>query len=136
MAENEVKTRFLIVSDTHTKTPAPADCPDPTLSPFREPLPEADVLLHAGDLTSGGSQREHAITLDFLRACRAELKIIIAGNHDITLDRAFWEELGKKGISADENLDEIEQMYRDAEKDRIFYMTEAVRTFTLRNGAK
>ncbi|KUI61071.1 Metallophosphoesterase domain-containing protein 1 [Cytospora mali] len=64
------KTRFVCISDTHNQTLK---------------LPKGDVLIHAGDLTNQGSFAEKA---DF------EAKIVIAGNHDVTLDKGFYAEYG------------------------------------------
>lgn len=44
-------TRFVCVSDTHSKT---------------FPLPEGDVLIHAGDLCSWGSVKQLQVTMDWL----------------------------------------------------------------------
>lgn len=44
-------TRFVCVSDTHSRT---------------FPLPEGDVLIHAGDLCSWGSVKQLQVTMDWL----------------------------------------------------------------------
>ncbi len=44
-------TRFVCISDTHSKT---------------FPLPEGDVLIHAGDLCSWGAVKHLQVTLDWL----------------------------------------------------------------------
>lgn len=82
-----VKTRFCLISDTHARAPVP---PTVTEHGYRHPLPSADVLLHAGDLTRTGMIDEYRVTLDMLKAADAELKIVIAGNHDLTLDANYW----------------------------------------------
>ncbi|KAE8376564.1 Metallo-dependent phosphatase-like protein [Aspergillus bertholletiae] len=74
------KTRFVCVSDTHGYTPAEAG--------FK--LPAGDVLIHAGDLTNQGSITELRKTIDWVAAADFEVKIIICGNHDITLDPNFY----------------------------------------------
>ncbi len=73
MASNTVQTLVMIISDTHEHCYNGADMPD------------ADVLIHTGDMTNLGE-------LDSLRDCikmmgtfTAELKLVIAGNHDISL---------------------------------------------------
>ncbi|KAL4866884.1 hypothetical protein BDV12DRAFT_172216 [Aspergillus spectabilis] len=86
----KTKTRLLLLSDTHTTIPAPA-----TFStPYRHPLPPAQILLHAGDITKVGLYSEHTLMLDTLMRHPAELKIIIAGNHDITLDEEYYNRVG------------------------------------------
>lgn len=70
------RTRFVCISDTHNQTPK---------------LPRGDVLIHAGDLTNQGSFSELQKTVRWLEAADFERKIVIAGNHDITLDRQWFE---------------------------------------------
>ncbi|CRL27279.1 Metallophosphoesterase [Penicillium camemberti] len=79
------KTRFVCVSDTHGYTPSEAG--------FK--LPAGDVLIHAGDLTNNGSIKELRRTMDWICKADFEIKIIVGGNHDVTLDPAFYEEHGQ-----------------------------------------
>ncbi|KAL2826060.1 Metallo-dependent phosphatase-like protein [Aspergillus cavernicola] len=76
------KTRFVCVSDTHGYTPSEAG--------FR--FPAGDVLIHAGDLTNQGSKSELRKTIDWIAAADYEVKIVVCGNHDITLDEPFYRE--------------------------------------------
>lgn len=137
-SQDEVRTRILVLSDTHCALPDPID-PN---APFRWPLPKADVLLHAGDLTMKGTIDEHHKALELIWAVDAELKIIIPGNHDLSLDREWYHKNRSRGSSRaiypDDTLDQIEAMYtgQDAVNDGIIYMVEGGREFTLRNGAK
>ncbi|KAH6889810.1 Metallo-dependent phosphatase-like protein [Thelonectria olida] len=73
------KTRIVCISDTHNCTVK---------------LPKGDVLIHAGDLTNQGSYSELSKTVKWLEQADFEAKIVIAGNHDITLDKDFFEEHG------------------------------------------
>jgi Icc-related predicted phosphoesterase len=50
-------------------------------------LPYGDVLIHAGDLTQGGSPEELQAQLDWLDRQPHTHKIAVAGNHDIALDK-------------------------------------------------
>mmetsp|Transcript_36508 Transcript_36508/g.117029 ORF Transcript_36508/g.117029 Transcript_36508/m.117029 type:complete len:356 (-) Transcript_36508:74-1141(-) len=75
--------RVVCISDTHTRH-----------SEMRK-LPEGDVLVHCGDATLGGSEKE---LLDFARWF-ADIpgyhrKICIAGNHDLALDLERCQVLG------------------------------------------
>ncbi|KAI4195601.1 MAG: hypothetical protein LQ346_003379 [Caloplaca aetnensis] len=88
-----IKTRFTIISDTHSRPPFPSD---DTSHAYRSPLPPADVLLHAGDLTSVGYIAEHESAFNTISSASAELKIVIAGNHDITLDEEYYRSTGAK----------------------------------------
>lgn len=78
-----ITTRFLIISDTHSASPAQNATQNDIA--FRPPLPRADVLLHCGDLTMLGHLHEYEKTLDMLESIDADLKLVIAGNHDISL---------------------------------------------------
>lgn len=103
-----IKTRILILSDTHGLVPSaqnqtllppthpriPSSAPNlPFTSAFRHPLPRADVVIHTGDLTKGSAPSEYAATLlGLLAQLDAPLKIAIPGNHDLALDPAYWAE--------------------------------------------
>nr|POE83375.1 putative rhamnogalacturonate lyase c [Quercus suber] len=67
------------ISDTHNMTPE---------------LPPGDLLIHAGDLTQGGTAAELQTQLDWLDAQPHRHKVVIAGNHDIVLDEEKSTELG------------------------------------------
>lgn len=131
-----IKTRLCVISDTHTATPMPVSSAEYA---YREPLPKADVLLHAGDLTTTGLVSEYQVMLDVLKKAEAELKIVIAGNHDITLDESFYNGCGSwmfHGGKA-ENLSKVREMWTgwDAKQAGIIYLEEGTRTFVLKNGA-
>ncbi|OAP55370.1 hypothetical protein AYL99_10343 [Fonsecaea erecta] len=136
-----IPTRILIVSDTHAHLPLGANEGSPV--PFRRPLPEADVLIHCGDLTMNGEFSQHERAVDLLTsATTASLKIVIPGNHDLTLDRDYYRRFPTLhttyGPYPDATLDRIRALYtgpraRDA---GIHYLEEGVARFTLRNGAR
>ncbi|KAK4114857.1 Metallo-dependent phosphatase [Canariomyces notabilis] len=73
------RTRIVCISDTHNSTVR---------------LPKGDVLIHAGDLTNQGTYSELSSAVEWLEKAPYEAKIVIAGNHDITLDRVFYSEHG------------------------------------------
>ncbi|KAH7360288.1 Metallo-dependent phosphatase-like protein [Rhexocercosporidium sp. MPI-PUGE-AT-0058] len=77
------RTRFVCISDTHNACPGGA---------FK--LPRGDVLICAGDMTNQGSYSELKRTIDWLEEADFEKKIVIAGNHDITLDTEFYSQHG------------------------------------------
>jgi len=101
------KTSFLIMSDTHNLETAkinPDDCP------LAKTLPKVDVLLHCGDLTQVGGLSAYKKALRLISSYDAkvhkypqtpalasrhlpallQLKLVIAGNHDISLDGEYW----------------------------------------------
>ena len=133
MSSPTVKTRILIISDTHGAKPQPAGQDAASAVGFRDPLPEADVVLHCGDLTVWGSPAEYSRTFDMLRAIRAPLKLVIAGNHDTSLDEPFW----RKQKNADPTYTaKVHEIINDARQDNVKYLTEGEYTFDLENGAK
>lgn len=134
--QKEVKTRICVISDTHNHSPYPAAV---TPRAYRLPLPSADVLLHAGDLTMSGVEAEHKETIKMLQAADAELKIVIAGNHDLTLDKEYCAQNYQTGPGSDPRyLNRIRDMYcgEEAQKHGIVYLEEGLRTFELKNGAR
>ncbi len=142
MPPPSVRTRFLIISDTHGHVPAttPADeltspSTDWLRAPtgFRAPLPAADVVLHCGDLTTQTSPPEFANTFQMLRELNAPLKLVIAGNHDIALDEQAWSRIDRAPSHV---RPEALQIIQDAKKDGVHYITEGTYTFNLPNGAQ
>ncbi|EPE07809.1 ser thr protein phosphatase [Ophiostoma piceae UAMH 11346] len=73
------RTRIVCISDTHNSTVK---------------LPKGDVLIHAGDLTNQGTETELARAVAWLEKADFECKIVVAGNHDVTLDSAFYAQHG------------------------------------------
>lgn len=59
------------ISDTHNRFPK---------------VPNGDLLIHAGDLSQGGTQQEVQRTLDWLKDEPHQFKVVIAGNHELLLD--------------------------------------------------
>ena len=52
-------------------------------------LPDGDVLLHAGDFTRRGTEREVRAFAEWLARQPHRLKVVIAGNHDLSFDACF-----------------------------------------------
>eukprot|EP01126_Amoeba_proteus_P005603 TRINITY_DN118_c0_g1_i26.p1 TRINITY_DN118_c0_g1~~TRINITY_DN118_c0_g1_i26.p1 ORF type:complete len:160 (-),score=17.61 TRINITY_DN118_c0_g1_i26:796-1275(-) len=74
----EGATRFVCISDTHTLH----------RSLF---IPEADVLIHCGDITMCGRVDVLQDFNTWLGELPHEYKIIVGGNHDITFHENFYE---------------------------------------------
>ncbi|KAF3016573.1 hypothetical protein E8E15_001114 [Penicillium rubens] len=137
MPENvaaHVKTRFLVFSDTHG-----LDTPPEFVS--RE---DADVAIHCGDLTTESKLDEFKASIRFLRAVNAPLKLVIAGNHDFTMDIPVFQRKVAEAQPLDPQL--VQKFYgryeeaRDLfgkEKDAtgITFLDEGIHTFRLQNGA-
>ncbi|GME23540.1 Metallo-dependent phosphatase [Neofusicoccum parvum] len=63
--------RVVCVSDTHTLT---------------QPVPDGDILIHAGDLGNAGTVSELQAQIDWLSSLPHPHKVVVAGNHDTYLD--------------------------------------------------
>jgi predicted phosphodiesterase len=159
VSSQRIKTRLLILSDTHGAKPKPpasedADT-DTELSQnqktnmrlptgYRHPLPQADVLIHCGDLTKHSRVEEFEATFSMLREAPAKLKLVLAGNHDWALDPKFRPEYGDDsgdsgelsgGRGAEPDRRQIWKIVKEAEKDDVQFLDEGTHTFTLDNGA-
>ncbi|KAJ4985377.1 ser thr protein phosphatase family protein [Stagonosporopsis vannaccii] len=136
---NTIKTRFLILSDTHAALPT-QDSHD-AYTPFRTPLPCADVLLHCGDLTMLGHLSEYNRTLALLESIDAPLKLVIPGNHDISLDAPFYARRGREmqGGDWDEEAPRKAKELWTGERARkagVVYLEEGAWEGVLENGAR
>lgn len=126
-----------MISDTHTHTPWSESS---TSYAYREPLPKADILLHAGDITMIGLVKEYEKMIEVLTKAEAELKIVIAGNHDVTLDEEYYHETGMARFHRyqAEDLNAVRELWTGvkAKQANIIYLEEGTRTFTLDSGAR
>lgn len=64
--------RIVCISDTHG---------------LALPIPEGDLLLHAGDLTGSGKLAQVHACARWLRGLPHPVKVVIAGNHDFAFER-------------------------------------------------
>jgi predicted phosphodiesterase len=100
MAFAKLLTRIVCISDTHSS------------GDFN--LPNGDILIHAGDLTRKGSHSELKQVLSWLKSLiNFRLKIIIAGNHDVTLDRTYYETHWRRFHTKKEDSEQIINMFND-----------------------
>ena len=117
MEENPESRRIRIVciSDTHNTFPQ---------------LPQGDVLIHAGDLTNQGTFSELQKTVKWLEKAPFESKVVIAGNHDITLDSTFYKQYGSSFHN--QNLQDTEGCIRLlTESSSITYLNHESKTIRL-----
>lgn len=89
-------------------------------------LPDADILIHAGDLSQSGTYEEIINAIEFIGSADRKYlhKIIIAGNHDISLDPdcTFQSALAKRhGKRAD--AAEFAQLLRRMKELGIHYLS-------------
>lgn len=129
-----IKTRFLIISDTH----------EDEVWPDKAPEPPVDVAIHCGDLTEESKIGEFRTSLEMLKRIRAPLKLVIAGNHDFTLDvPAFERKLAEASGPLDPALvkrefggfAEARTLFAEAEAHGIALLDEGTHRFALQNGA-
>ena len=76
------KIRFLLLSDTHGTWPFSST----------KPTAKVDVLLHCGDLTQVGGLPSFKRAMGDIKSVDAELKLVVAGNHDLELDETWVRE--------------------------------------------
>ena len=115
--------RFLTLSDAHS-----AHLPST--------LPACNILLHCGDTTEDGPPPSISKALQSLGQIDAELKLMIAGNHEISLDKAYY-------ISEGRSLEDVDSAramtFRSpdsgASNNGIMYLREGTHIFTLSSGA-
>lgn len=107
-------TRFLVMSDTH----------ELTLSHLQK-VP-TDVVLHCGDITKNGNLKRYEQLIDYFCTLTAELKLVIAGNHDLTLDPD----------NKTENYNAARSLWKSDKcgKHNIHYLREGYHRFDLSTG--
>lgn len=92
---NQSSIKVVCISDTHNK----AD---------QIKMPKGDVLIHGGDFTLSGLPQEVAKFNDFLKQSPFEVRIVIAGNHDLTFDTAHYsKDFSKRFHSREPPIDPI-----------------------------
>lgn len=57
---------------------------------FLQPLPAGDILVHCGDMTNTGKATEIQSFVKWFASHPHPHKVMIAGNHDVTLDENFY----------------------------------------------
>ncbi|KAG9085352.1 Cyclin-dependent kinase catalytic subunit [Ceratobasidium sp. 370] len=80
--------RVVCVSDTHNAQP---------------PIPDGDILIHAGDLTNSGTADELCQVAEWLSSLPHPTKLVIGGNHDRGLDAKLRQ--AKRNPAEDPNID-------------------------------
>lgn len=127
---SDIKTRFLILSDTHG-----AELSSETL-----PIHRADVAIHCGDLTNESRLEDFDTTIRLLRQLNAPLKLVIPGNHDFALDEPkFREKLSEVRPPLDPSLVAREygdyrevrnRLFVEARKYNILLLGEGIHNFS------
>jgi calcineurin-like phosphoesterase family protein len=58
-------------------------------------IPEGDVLIHCGDFTNSGEKEQIESFLRWMGSQPHKYKILIAGNHDITIQPDYYNSIGR-----------------------------------------
>jgi hypothetical protein len=124
----------MVISDTHEFKFGDAEIVG---GQFKHPLPKCDVLLHCGDLTELGTISEYKDSLRMLGQIDAELKLVIAGNHDLSLDKRWWAQNGNTSSDPTQTHDAAVEMWTgpSAKKAGVTYLEEGLHSFTLKSSA-
>ncbi|KAM0707775.1 hypothetical protein Q7P35_004424 [Cladosporium inversicolor] len=130
-----IKTRILIISDTHGE------------DIIHKPITGTyDVAIHCGDLNEESKLDEFRVSLNTMLHIQAPLKLIIAGNHDFSLDPPVLANKLADNTTA-EDADLVKCTYGDFGEARTMFESEAAKvagvvyldegnpTFSLANGA-
>ena len=121
--------RFLIISDTHDIDFYSTNEEQPLR---RGHAPKVDVVLHCGDFTENGAPDQILRALTALGSIDAELRLLIAGNHEASLDTSFFVKQG--GASSDSQM--AHKLLRAAAlEQKVCFLDEGTHTFTLKSGA-
>lgn len=112
------------------------------------PIQHADVAIHCGDLTNESKIDEFRTTIKLLQDIDAPLKLVIAGNHDFTLDVPTFKrkvaELEARQYVAPELLAKVYGEYGEARRlfedeevkaNGIIFLDEGTHRFNLANEA-
>lgn len=67
-------TKIICISDTHN---------------YKIPIPDGDILIHAGDATSRGTVKETAMFGEWLRSLNFTHILFVPGNHDLIWEQDF-----------------------------------------------
>ncbi|KAH6638429.1 Ser/Thr protein phosphatase family protein [Boeremia exigua] len=106
--------RILAISDTHNEWPYSSE----------DPAPKVDVFIHCGDLTEYGGLPSFQRAIDSIKSIDAELKLVIAGNHDEFAEDEDDMKIGAKCLS----------LLESQQDHGIFFLNEGTHSFTLEDG--
>ena len=132
-APSLVKTRFLIISDTHGME----------FGKEERFSHNVDVAIHCGDLTEESKLEEYRAALRLLMDIQAPLKLVIAGNHDFTMDAPAFSQIVARAWPPLEpellrkiygDYGEARQLFEDARSAGIIFLDEGNHQFVLENG--
>ncbi|CAD0081501.1 unnamed protein product [Aureobasidium vineae] len=132
--DSQLPSRILVISDTHGVNLA---------SGHRESV---DLIIHCGDFTQESNLDEFKQAISLLKSLVAPLRLVIAGNHDFTLDTpVFAQKLIEANLQPPHKDKAVKQAYGDfgearslldAQRDAgIIFLDEGTHEIKLSNGA-
>lgn len=80
--------KIVCISDTHSRER------QMTATGLPVTVPPGDILVHAGDFSNVGLERDITSFVSFLKEQPHAVKIVIAGNHDITMQPDYYVSMG------------------------------------------
>jgi predicted phosphodiesterase len=87
-------------------------------------LPPADVFLHAGDLTQYGTKEELESVIEWIASLPYKHKVVIAGNHDIGLDKDCTHRSGlARRAGSYATIEETEILIKSMKERNIIYLS-------------
>jgi len=104
--------RFVCISDTHGMH-------------RRIHVPVGDVLLHSGDFTSNGKRSEVEDFFQWLTELPHRYKIIIAGNHDVTMQPEFYEENWRRFHLQKYDSEAVKRIFTSHSYSNIIYLEDS-----------
>jgi hypothetical protein len=118
--------RLLVISDTHSTWPYTPSC-------FAPPY---DILIHCDDPTQVGGLPTYKNAMQDIQTIDAELKHIIADNHDLDLDEEWLRKNAEEGEEEEDIKDSSRcvEFVKSHEKDGVYYLAEGRHEFKLKDG--
>jgi hypothetical protein len=97
------------------------------------PAVEHDVFIHCGDLTQYGGLPSFRRAIEDIKTVNAELKLVIAGNHDVNLDPAWLENFAEDDDDVAIGAQCL-SLLQSQQEHGIYYLNEGTHGFTLWDG--
>lgn len=116
-SKTQIKTKVLVLSDTHGQ-------------PLKHNIDtRPDIVVHCGDFTEESKLHEFRTAIELLKSIDAPIKLVIAGNHDLTLDDRVYEE-ARRGVAAESDHDTglLDRVYVKVGEARELFETEEAKT--------
>ncbi len=100
-------------------------------------MPQVDVLIHTGDLTNFGELESLKQSVKMMGTIQADLRLVIAGNHDISLDKTCRvENMSEEEYAKHHEAATTIMTGPLAKEAGVTYLEEGTHSFALNNGAK